>query len=449
MTRLLPGSAWHDARRDGISPPSCRAAVRRAGPADRARGAGLRRSAARRGAVTGRAVRRLFDRVGLVQIDSVNVLSRAHYLPLFSRAGPYDRALLDRAAHYAPRRLFEYWGHEASLIPVGLQPRAALADGARGGRRLGRHAPDPARPAGAGRARCSRRCARPGPVAASEVIEHERPKRTGPWWDWSDVKRAFEWLFWSGQVTSARRRGFERLYDLPERVLPRRGARGADAAGRGGAARAPARRGALARRRRRSATCATTSGCPPRRRSSRVAELVEAGELWPVEVEGWRQPGLRRPRRALPAAGRRARARRAVRLADLGAAARRARVRLPLPDRDLRARAEARARLLRAPVPARRPARGARRPEGRSPEQRAARPGRARRAGRAAGDGRGAARAARGDGRLAGARADRRRRRAATSRRRSPAPPASSRCARPPSPRARRGSRRRRSRAAG
>ena len=74
------------------------------------------------GAPTGWAFRRLFDRVGLVQIDSVNVLSRAHYLPLFARVGPYDRELMDRGAHYAPRRLFEYWGHEASLIPVGLQP---------------------------------------------------------------------------------------------------------------------------------------------------------------------------------------------------------------------------------------------------------------------------------------------------------------------------------------
>ena len=74
------------------------------------------------GAPSGWAVRRLFDRVGLVQIDSVNVLSRAHYLPLFSRVGPYDRALMDRGAHYAPRKLFEYWGHEASLIPVALQP---------------------------------------------------------------------------------------------------------------------------------------------------------------------------------------------------------------------------------------------------------------------------------------------------------------------------------------
>ena len=96
----------------------------------------------------GRAIRRLFDRVGLIQIDSVNVLSRAHYLPGFARLGPYDREVLDRAAHYAPRRLFEYWGHEASLIPVELQPllrwRMARAhDEAWGGmRRVARERPE-------------------------------------------------------------------------------------------------------------------------------------------------------------------------------------------------------------------------------------------------------------------------------------------------------------------
>src|SRR6476661_7169399 len=70
----------------------------------------------------GRALSRVLARTGLLQIDSVNVLQRAHYLPVFSRIGPYDTAALDRLSHYAPRRLFEYWGHEASLLPVALWP---------------------------------------------------------------------------------------------------------------------------------------------------------------------------------------------------------------------------------------------------------------------------------------------------------------------------------------
>ncbi len=248
--------------------------------------------------MTGRAVRRLFDRVGLVQIDSVNVLSRAHYLPLFSRAGAYDRAVLDRAAHYAPRRLFEYWGHEASLIPVGLQPALRwrmerAADDAWGGmRRIQRDRPELIRDV-------LEEVRATGPVAASAVMEHERPKRTGPWWDWSDVKRAMEWLFWSGQVTSARRRGFERLYDLPERVLPPEVL----------AAPTPPVEEAqreLLRVAARSLGVGTESDLrdyfrlPAAEAKLRVAELVEAGELWEAEVEGWRQPGLVHPDARFP-----------------------------------------------------------------------------------------------------------------------------------------------------
>src|SRR3954452_5700167 len=165
------------------------------------------------------AVRRLFDRVGLIQIDSVNVLSRAHYLPLFSRLGAYDRAALDRAAHYAPRRLFEYWGHEASLIPVATQPLLRwrmdrAAHEAWGDmRRIAEERPDLLE-------RIVDEVRERGPMPASAIAE-ERPKRSGPWWDWSDVKRGFEFLFWSGRLTSARRKGVERQYDLPERVLPK------------------------------------------------------------------------------------------------------------------------------------------------------------------------------------------------------------------------------------
>jgi uncharacterized protein len=233
-------------------------------------------------------LRRVIDRVGLIQIDSVNVLSRAHYLPLFARLGPYPIELLDRASWRAPRRLFEYWGHEASLIPVALQPMLRwrmdrAAHEAWGGmRRVERDRPDlVARVLEAARDR--------GPIAASEVVEEEAPSRTGPWWDWSDVKRAFEWLFWSGQITSARRRGFERLYDIPERVLP------AEII----AAPTPSVEEAqreLVRVAARSCGVGTEKDLrdyfrlPVAETKARIAELVEEGDLWPVEVEGWSAP---------------------------------------------------------------------------------------------------------------------------------------------------------------
>jgi len=250
------------------------------------------------GAPTGWAVRRLFERVGLLQIDSVNVLQRAHYLPLFSRAGPYDTALLDRSAHFAPRRLFEYWGHEASLIPVGLQPALRwrmdrAADDAWGGmRRIQRERPELV-------ARVLEEVRARGPVAASEVMAEERPARTGPWWDWSDVKRAFEWLFWSGRITAARRRGFERLYDLPERVLPAAVLAAptppVEAAQRELVRVAARALGVAAERDLRD-----YFRLPSADSKLRVAELVEAGELCPVAVEGWRVPAYLDPAARLP-----------------------------------------------------------------------------------------------------------------------------------------------------
>jgi uncharacterized protein len=246
----------------------------------------------------GWAVRRLIDRVGLVQIDSVNVLQRAHYLPLFSRAGAYDTTLLDRAAHYAPRRLFEYWGHEASLLPVALQPALRwrmerAGDEAWGGvRRISRERPDLV-------AQVLEEVRARGPVAASEVLPDDRPARTGPWWDWSDVKRAFEWLFWSGQVTSARRRGFERLYDVPERVLP------AEVLAVPTPPVEDAQRALLRVAARGLGVAAERDlrdyfRLPTAEAKERIDELVEGGELWPVEVEGWAVPAYLDPAARIP-----------------------------------------------------------------------------------------------------------------------------------------------------
>ena len=140
--------------------------------------------------------RRLIDRVAQFQIDSVNVAVRAHYMPLFSRLGPYDRGLLDRAAQ-SPRRLFEYWAHAACLIDVSLQPLSG--SDAAGGGPLNVRRSDP---------RTSRTwsnvCCDVGGGAAQRPADRERRGARGSnWgWNWSEVKYVLEWLFDSGAVTS-------------------------------------------------------------------------------------------------------------------------------------------------------------------------------------------------------------------------------------------------------
>jgi uncharacterized protein YcaQ len=161
------------------------------------------------------------DRLSLHQIDSVNVLVRAHYLPAFSRLGPYDRSLIDTAAWGGERkrRLFEYWAHEASLLPLSLHPllrwRMARADrGEAGWKGLRVFAHERRAEAEV----VLERIRNEGPRAASDF--EEKRGRSG-WWEWSDAKQALEWLFWAGHITTATRRGsFERVYDLTERVIP-------------------------------------------------------------------------------------------------------------------------------------------------------------------------------------------------------------------------------------
>ena len=245
-------------------------------------------------------LRRVLKRVGLLQIDSVNVLERAHYLPAFSRLGTYSHEALDRLSQRAPRRLFEYWGHEASLIPVEYQPllrwrmERAAHDAWGGMRKVASERPELV-------AEVLAQVRDRGPVAASELTA-ERPRRSGPWWDWSDSKRALEWLFWSGRVTAARRRRFERLYDLPERVLPAKvlaaPTPAPDEAQRELLRIAARSLGVAAERDLRDYFRLSAAEAKPR-----LAELVEAGDLVEVEVEGWGRtrgylwPGARIPRR--------------------------------------------------------------------------------------------------------------------------------------------------------
>lgn len=247
-------------------------------------------------------MRRTIDRLGLHQIDSVNVLVRAHYLPAFSRLGDYDRGLLDRAAWGGKRerRLFEYWAHEASLLPLDLHPllrwRMARADrGEIGWRSLRAFA-------GERRAEAMAlldRIRRDGPLAASDFEDGR--SRSG-WWEWGDTKQALEWLFWAGHVTTATRRGsFERVYDLSERVIP------ADVLALPTPDEASAQRLLIAR-----AGLALGIATEPELRDyfrldpaatkTALAALIEDGTLLPVTVERWTRAAYvhrdaRRPRR--------------------------------------------------------------------------------------------------------------------------------------------------------
>jgi uncharacterized protein YcaQ len=170
--------------------------------------------------LTMRDVQAVTNRLAQFQIDSINVVTRAHFMPLFSRLGPYDPALLERAAYQAPRRLFEYWGHAASLIDVSLHPllRFRMQPGFRdvwsGVERVAQQNADLipfVRDEVAAR----------GPISARELEIVEERDRSNWGWNWSRVKTILEWLFYVGEVTSAYRNSqFERVYDLPERVIP-------------------------------------------------------------------------------------------------------------------------------------------------------------------------------------------------------------------------------------
>ena len=165
----------------------------------------------------------LVDRLGLLQIDSVNVFERSHYLPAFARLGAYDRAALDRLT-FAPRgRYVEYWAHEAAIVPVSSWPLLRWRmrdydDRWRGDEsswlatspRMERWLLDEIRDRGP----------LPASLVEADAAVFPRPVRTGPWWGWGDVKRGLESLFRTGALVSAGRRRFERVYALPEQVLP-------------------------------------------------------------------------------------------------------------------------------------------------------------------------------------------------------------------------------------
>ncbi|UZE19717.1 winged helix-turn-helix domain-containing protein [Pseudomonas sp. B21-054] len=243
---------------------------------------------------------RLIERLGVLQIDSVNALVRSHYLPLFSRLGHYSPDLLDQAAWSQGRRrtLFEYWGHEASLLPMSMYPlmRWRMIRASRGEgiyqqlARFGHERQDVIR-------RVLASVREQGALGAGSLST--RQEKAGPWWDWSAEKHALEWLFAAGEVTVAGRRGFERLYDLPERVFP------ASVLQQPLPDEAQAQR-ALLLHAAEALGVATEKDLRdyfrlgPADSRGRLAELEEAGELLRCEVQGWKQPAWCRPAAKIP-----------------------------------------------------------------------------------------------------------------------------------------------------
>lgn len=251
-------------------------------------------------------VRRLADRLNAFQIDSVNVLVRAHYMPAFSRLGPYPMKSIDSLA-YDKRHFFEYWGHAACYMPMSLYPYFRWRMDAQSNADYWAKAP----------ARAKRYVeevyadvAERGPLTASEVKGAGKAK--GNWWGWSDGKRAIETLFRLGRVAIAGRRRFERLYDVRERVIPRSALDApvpspddakkhllvAAATARGvGTARGISdyfyidnwwdRQQVNGKRRRTEV---------PRL----ISELVEEGRLVRASVEGWKQPAYVVPKVKAP-----------------------------------------------------------------------------------------------------------------------------------------------------
>ncbi|MDN5790058.1 MAG: winged helix DNA-binding domain-containing protein [Micrococcales bacterium] len=259
---------------------------------------------------TMRHVQRVIDRVAVVQIDSVNVLTRSHYLPFFSRLGPYDTSLLDRARDRAPRRLVEYWAHEASLISPQTWPllehrmRDAGEHAWGSMRRILTERPDVVDDV-------LTEVERRGPMTARQVetaLDHDRPRTQDSWgWNWSEVKAALEYLFWAGRISSAgRTTQFERRYAALDATAPpalreawtHRPGREAD----------PDRFVELVRIAARAHGIGTERCLADYFRITRsqarpaIATLLARGELIPVAVPGWAPAYLhaeaRLPRRA-------------------------------------------------------------------------------------------------------------------------------------------------------
>jgi uncharacterized protein YcaQ len=245
--------------------------------------------------VTARHGRQLFDRIGLIQIDSVNVVVRSQELPVFARLGPHRRDLL--TAMTARKDLFEYWAHEASLLPMDRYELFRWRMDEKHWVRTWTNRLLAERPGYIDDVLDEVR--QRGPLSASELSDPG--ERQGPWWGWNYGKRSLELLFWQGRLAATRRPSFERQYDLVERVIP------PEVLARPAVPETDARRELLALSAASLGVATAPDLCDYYRlkiTKSRplLRDLVDEGRLVPVRVEGWKDvayavPGVRIPRR--------------------------------------------------------------------------------------------------------------------------------------------------------
>jgi uncharacterized protein YcaQ len=245
------------------------------------------------GRVDRRHLRRAVDRMGLIQIDSVNVLVRSQELALFARLGPHPRSLIFDASRDG--ELFEYWVHEASHAPVELHPLMRWKMNGdhqwKAVTRLQQRRPQFV-------ADVEQRIRDEGPIAAGSLDQRVGPK--GPWWDWDDGKIALEHLFHTGVVAAIRRPGdFARVYDLAERVLP------AEILALPTPTEAEARKELLVRAAKHHGVATFEDLTDYHRQRNPpcrplIAELVEEGRLVEASVEGWPKPAYVHPDAVIP-----------------------------------------------------------------------------------------------------------------------------------------------------
>lgn len=233
------------------------------------------------------SVMAVVDRLGLLQVDSVNVFERAHYMPLFSRLGKFDKGELESAMGGFHPQLIEYWAHEASIVRIENWPLYRWRMNAYRDKYSTKWCME------AGNKKLVEQIISQlranGPMTTGQ-FETDANVRKGSWWGWSDLKEALEYMFLVGDLVSGGRDSFKRLYALPEQVLPQHildhTPSDADA------------------KKKLFLQAATATGVgtytdiadwhrmSPTNNKKIFAELVESGQLLEVQVDGWAQPGF-------------------------------------------------------------------------------------------------------------------------------------------------------------